>query len=78
MSNILVKLDDGYLNISKIRARQTETDFETVLLSDLIYGKFYTSYVKITNETFYNKILFFQELTEQDLKLFCKKEVSED
>lgn len=66
MSKISVSLENDILNIVKDRARRTPEDVEAISLSDLEYGKFYTSAVKITNESQSNKLLFFQPLEAGD------------
>lgn len=66
MSKISVSLENDILNIVKDRARRTPEDVEAISLSDLEYGKFYTSAVKITNESQSNKVLFFQPLEAGD------------
>lgn len=66
MSDILVSIENGYLTINKSRARQTLDDLEVIKLGELDYGKFYTSKIKVTNESLYNKIFLLEGINVEN------------
>lgn len=66
MSDINVEFKNGLLVIEKKTSRQNENNIEKIPFEFLEYGKLYISKIKPTNKKEKNKILFLQEITDEE------------